>query len=83
MSQAESHLYHPYKSSFLGSFSPNHSNPKDGTGFIISDVDLYYQPLVHPYVVIAFSLLKLLIVIIGEIVYVKIIKFKLVFGFFT
>ena len=69
-----SHTYHPFKESFLGLYIPRDIVSKDGTGVIIDNINLYYQPVEHPAVVAVFFAIKSVIVLIGEIICMKVLK---------
>jgi len=70
----QSHIYHPFQDSFLG-FSIHHGTLSAGEkGLIIDDVDLYYQPLEHPAVVILFFAINSIIVLIGEMICITVLK---------
>ena len=66
------YLYHPFTDSSFGILLKNQSFPASITGFQVTDVDLYYQPLQDPVIAIVFFVLRLFIVIAGEFVHVKV-----------
>ena len=66
--------YHPFQKLFLGFLLKNQSYPADyADGEIINDIDLYYQPLEKPSIVITFFVVRLLFICIGEGISVKLL----------
>ena len=74
MLRNRSHGYHPFQESFLGFSIPHGILSRGGTGLIIDEIDLYYQPLEHPAVVAFFFAIKAIIVLIGEIICMKVLN---------
>ena len=70
----ENNFYHPFEESMLGFFLNGQRDlNKSTTGLVIDDIDLYYQPLEHPLVVVSFFGLKLIVILIGERIGFKLI----------
>ena len=70
----ENNLYHPFEESMLGFLLNDQGDVSNSTtGLVIDDIDLYYQPLEHPLVVISFFVLKLIVILIGERIGFKLI----------
>ena len=67
------HLYHPFKDSYFGIFLKDHTSPENTTGFVVDNIDLYYQPVQDPVIGIIFFFLKLSLVIIGEFINIKVL----------
>ena len=59
------HFYNPFTESFLGASMKNPAFPSNATNIILEDVDLYYQPVPNPFVAGTFSVIMVLILIIG------------------
>ena len=69
-------MYHPFaKSSFaMMIISPGLNDTKDESyGFVLDDIDLYYQPLEHPAIAISVSAFKSIILTIGVLLCMKVI----------
>ena len=69
----DDNLHHPYTRSFLGIVVKDNSSPENISSDIIENINLYYQPLLPPIVAAVGFVLKLLVVIFGEFVCVKIL----------
>ena len=69
----EDNLYHPYTRSFLGIVVKANSSPENISSDTIEDINLYFQPLVHPIIAAMGFVLKLLLVVLGEFVRIKIL----------
>ena len=70
----ENNFYHPFEQSMLGFLLNDQGDVSNSTtGLVIDDIDLYYQPLEHPLVVISFFVLKLIVILIGERIGFKLI----------
>ena len=69
----EDNLYHPYTRFFLGIVVKANSSPENILSDRIEDMNLYFQPLVHPIIATIGFVLKLLLVVLGEFVCVKIL----------
>ena len=69
----QDNLYHPYTRSFLGIVLKANSSPENIWSDHIEDVNLYFQPLPHPTIAAMGFVLKLLLVVLGEFVYIKIL----------
>ena len=67
------HYYHPFKESYFGIFLRDQTSPENITGFSIENVNLYYQPVQEPVIAIAFFILKMVLVIIGEFINIKVL----------
>ena len=59
------HFYNPFTESFLGALMKNPTLTSNATNIIFEDVDLYYQPVPNPFVAGPFSIIMVLILIIG------------------
>ena len=68
------HYYHPFVNSSLALFSTNDTCPENTTGCILQHIDLYYQPLEKPWIMIFFAILRSLIIIASEIIHIKLLK---------
>ena len=64
-------LYHPFINTSFGLFINTSSTEANN---IVDEIDLYYQPLLDPLVAIIFFLVKLLVILIGEIIGIKFLK---------
>ena len=73
MNIGDDNLYHPYRGSFLGIVVKDNSSLKNISLDRIENINLYYQPLLHPTVAAVGSFLKLLVVVFGEFVCIKIL----------
>ena len=69
----ENNLYHPYTGSFLGIVVKANSSPVNILSDRIEDINLYFQPLLHPMIAAMGFVLKLLLVVLGEFVCTKIL----------
>ena len=65
-------LYHPFNSSFLGVFLQTDLISVERNGFIFQDIDLNYQPLQSPLTAIILFFVKLILVLVGGFVQVKV-----------
>ena len=77
MKKHQYNLYHPFPNSSLGMLVFDHDGniPKNETsGYIVSDIDLYYQPLEHPIFVVSVFAIKLLFITIGVTLCIKVLK---------
>ena len=59
------HFYNPFTESFLGASMKDPALPSNATNIILEDVDLYYQPVPNPFIAGTFSVIMVLILIIG------------------
>lgn len=60
------HFYHPYSGDYLGFHSVNKNNKERHlNGFVLEDIDLYYQPLPDPIVASLFWIIRLILAMIG------------------
>ena len=73
MNIRDDNLYHPYTRSFLGIVVRANSSPESILSDRIENIDLYYQPLLPPIVAAVGFVLKLLVVVFGEFVCIKIL----------
>ena len=67
-------FYHPYYNSsleFLSVHDLDQTNMSEGE--IVDEIDLYYQPLEKPSIVITFFCIKILVICIGEAISVKLV----------
>ena len=70
------YFHHPFKKSSFGIFVfPNSDNASqiESSGFLLEEIDLYYQPLEHPIVAISLFGIKLFFIIIGMILCSKVL----------
>ena len=74
MPSIREHLYHPFGETSFGVSFANQTLSKDSSGFLVSNIDLYYQPVVKPEIGVSFLLLRLPLLLIGEFLYMKVIK---------
>jgi hypothetical protein len=70
---ASYHFYHPFKNSSLAVWAGNLTDTENITGDVLDDIDLYYQPLESPSVSFTFFVLKLICVLIGEGIGIKVL----------
>ena len=74
MSLKDYHFYHPFKNSYFGFFSENKTYLTNNvTGYVVKNIDLYYQPLENPLVAVSFSSLKWFFILIGELINIKLL----------
>ena len=66
------HYYHPFKEPYFGFLLKDHTSPENTTGFIVDNIDLYYQPVQEPVIAIIFFFLRMILVIIGEFIHIKV-----------
>ena len=67
-------FYHPFQNLYLGILLKNESSPADFVDVeTFNDIDLYYQPLEKPSIVITFFVLKLLVICVGEGISIKLL----------
>ena len=69
------HLYHPFLDSNLGFLVQAQAFGEENetnVGFVVEEIDLYYQPVQEPTVGVTFHLCRILLVGIGEFIHVKI-----------
>ena len=60
-------FYHPFQKFYLGLFPSQVSNQSDFSGVdMMNEIDLYYQPLEKPWIVVTFWFMKLAVICIGE-----------------
>ena len=67
------HFYDAFKNSSFAVLTKGLTDPKNVTGFVLDDVNLYYQPLESPYISLTFFGLKLISIIIGEGIGIKLL----------
>ena len=69
------HFYHPYSGEYFGFYSVHkHENEIHSHGFVLEDIDLYYQPLPEPIEASLFHILRLILAMIGWIINIKVWK---------
>ena len=68
------HFYHPFKNSSFAVLTEGVGDPKNIAGYVLSDIDLYYQPLESPFVSFTFFILKLISIFIGEGIGIKVLN---------
>ena len=70
-------FYHPFNDSSFGFLLEDQAFPNNATGFVVNNINLYYQPVLNPVIAIVFFVLKVVFVIIGELISIKLlIKLK-------
>ena len=67
------HFYDAFKNSSFAVLTKGLTDQKNVTGFVLDDVNLYYQPLESPYISLTFFGLKLISIIIGEGIGIKLL----------
>ena len=67
------HLYHPFEKDFFGAFSNHNTSDKNLTGILVEDVDLYYQPVQIPVIGVIFLIIRISLMVIGEIIQFKVL----------
>ena len=67
-------LYHPFLNNSFGLFAGDESSEEDVVGSIIDDINLYYQPTQKPLIALLFIALKIIILIVGGYLHVKVFK---------
>ena len=65
-------LYHPYLMEFFGISGPDVMNKSILKFEAVEDINLYHQPLHMPWIAITFSGIKLLVLIAGEYLQIKV-----------
>ena len=69
-------MYHPFAKSSFGVMMISHglnASDDESYGFIVNDIDFYYQPLEHPAIAISVSAFKSIILTIGVLLCMKVI----------
>ena len=66
------HLYHPFPGSYLGFWVNDEPSRESSIGYILEDIDLYYQPVHQPILASVFFIIKIILVIIGLVVNIKV-----------
>ena len=75
MSQHLNYLYHPFPNSSFGYLFAHEIDMANVTkGEIVDEIDLYYQPLEKPSIVLTFFFVKSLIICVGEAIGIKLIE---------
>ena len=64
-------LYNPFPNTSFGFFVNTSST---GENNIVDEIDLYYQPLLDPLLAIGFFLVKLFVILVGEIIGIRFLK---------
>lgn len=70
----KTYFYHPFLQSSIGFFSQSPSNSGSSYGEVITNVNLYYQPLQYPILAIVYLILRIIIIILGEFVQLQVLK---------
>ena len=66
-------FYHPFQNASIGIWAEG-DWPKNGPdGFVMDNIDMYYQPVQVPEVALTFSFIKLTIIIIGLFINIKLL----------
>jgi hypothetical protein len=73
MEMTSYHFYHSFKNSSLAILRESLTDTENITGIVLKDIDLYYQPLESPLVSITFFVPKLISVLIGEGIGIKVL----------
>ena len=71
------YLYHPFVDSNFGFLAETKGSSEEeaiNEGFVVEKIDLYYQPVQEPTIGIAFYLLRIILIGIGEFILLKIWK---------
>ena len=71
------YLYHPFVDSMFGFWAETKGSSEEEAideGYVVEEVDLYYQPVQEPTTGIVFYLLRIILVGIGEFILVKVWK---------
>ena len=74
MLPAKQYLFHPFEDSLLGIFQTELLSAKNITGFVLEDIDLYYQPLVGPEVATTVTCLQIPFLFHGIYIHLKLLK---------
>ena len=67
-------LYHPFLNASIGLFFDDEISNRNAAGFIIDDINLYYQPTQIPLIALFFIILRAFILIAGSYLNVKVYK---------
>jgi hypothetical protein len=67
-------LYHPFKESYLGIFMHKEYSNGNATGYVLENIDLYYQPVEDPVIGIVFITIRVLMLILAEFIHIKLFK---------
>ena len=67
-------LYHPFSKSSFGLLLKNVVSDDNLIGNVINDINLYYQPVQTPFIAIFFIALKLMILVAGGYLHVKVFR---------
>ena len=67
-------LYHPFSKSSFGLIFNNIVNDDSVIGNVIDDINLYYQPVQNPFIAISFVSLKLVILVAGGYLHIKVFR---------
>ena len=74
MKSARKNFYHPFQDSFLGVFPEEISSPGNISGFVLEDIDLYHQPVLDPIVATIFSIIWMIVLVLGLYLHFKILS---------
>ena len=66
-------VYHPFLGSCVGIYIPDQFHKENSSGFVLQDVDLYYQPLKEPEIGIIICSIRLILILIGEFVHSRVL----------
>ena len=66
------YFHHPFKNSSFGFLLEDNTSPANISGFVVENIDLYYQPVPNPVIALIFFFLKLSLLIIGELINAKV-----------
>ena len=72
MFSPDTNLYHPFNSSFLGFFFKTDLISEEINGIVLQNIDLNHQPLPSPLAAIVFFFIKLILVLVGGFVQLKV-----------
>ena len=72
--EGKHNFYHPFKNTSIRVTIEENAITKDQNGYIIDEIDLYYQPVQNPAIGITFFLIKLPILILGILLNIKVLS---------
>ena len=75
MSLEWNNFYHPFQKSSLDFLLTNHNNQSSFSDHeIVNEIDLYHQPLERPSIVLTFFIIKLIIILAGERICIRLLR---------
>ena len=72
--EGKHNFYHPFKNTSIRVTIEENSVTKDQNGYIIDEIDLYYQPVQNPAIGITFFLIRLPVLILGILLNIKVLS---------